>query len=1328
MKNLTKLFMAVVAGMLAFSCVTDTTEDQAVQLGAGQTTLSISLDGVRTHLGENTGEGYPLYWSAGDKIAVNGVASDEIASEYVGTSGAEFTFGTSALGDPYCLVYPAPAENVAASTTAGLYPVEFPASQIYNVANPDEVAAPMYGYAPAGEPMKLEHLSGILRFTVKGNGEVIESITIKSESGNIAGIFDVNCADGTLTPRADAGNTITISFSDVVTLSDEPTIINVAVPEGNYGIFAVIINTVSDSMVLNFDTTSKPINKGRVRVFNEFTYQANSDGEGVYIIDSKEDLIRFAKIASKFQEYTTYTSAKVAATIDMKDVEWTPIEGFGGAFDGGSEEGYEIKNLTAPLFGTTTATEIKNVKLTDVNIDSSFQHFGAVACKINSSDTVVDNCSVSGTIEINISGQSSQPVVGGIIGYSAEGIAPKLSNLLNEANITVTGSDISTSAYLGGCVGWLPSGSISNSTNLGSIICTASFTANTLFLGGVAGPTLTVTNCYNGSASDTKKGSLTINGSCYTIRFGGILASVPQNVKITNCINYGALTTAENTSAKGSLFIGGIIGISQANNNAVYTSCENRGAITVYGTFSSNMRVGGLAGSQQGNGNYYTITNGFTNSGNIHVANSGSSTGIQIGGLDGNHSDYVGSNSTGVIRNTGNITFSGKTSSTVQLGGIVAAAATGFISNSNITYINEGDLTVDATNVTGNTRSVGGIIANNQSVNNCYSYATITATNCNYVAAIKAEGASRVATNAHCGGKIIKDDVETVLSAENYFEYIYASGNTADLASTKNCGWLSRIDAIPVITGSYTNIGSAEELLAFDFSSNKDILLTDNIDLTDQTWTPVEGYTGTLHGNNKVITGLTAPLFGITQASIVDLRLEEVDIEETENANHIGAFARKIDNANAQFSNCSASGYITVNPANEVANDAYIAGLIGYTTSTKEIHDITNEVNIIVKGQYNAGTYCAGCISRAATASIRKATNLGNITFQGTASTRAALSGIVSNCLKLTDCTNGDKDNKNTKGNLTYDSQSGILFYAGGMVQGIAGTLTYTNCANYGKISSTEGSKTQGIIVGGLVGNNDSASARIYDNCCNYGDIDIQAESTAGNIKVGGIYSQVAGDGSFTLLNNILNEGAITVTINNFTGSKKTAVVGGVASTWSAGISSSSNCTVKNTGAVTYSANTSTASYTRVAGIIAHNTPNHPNRDNYKLINTGDVTAIGAFGTEGFAGGIIGTGRNIYNAKCFCNIVAVGYTYVGMIMATHEVDRKATNCYIGGTIATERADSDNPIEEGDIIENVLSATNYFNYIYDDQYDLTACANDNYYGCKYISAIDAEPAN
>ena len=85
MKNLTKIFMAVVAGMFAFSCVTDTTEDLGVQLGGahkGQTTLSISMAEVtKTHLGEKVGELYPLLWSEGDAIAVNGVVSTPLTAE-----------------------------------------------------------------------------------------------------------------------------------------------------------------------------------------------------------------------------------------------------------------------------------------------------------------------------------------------------------------------------------------------------------------------------------------------------------------------------------------------------------------------------------------------------------------------------------------------------------------------------------------------------------------------------------------------------------------------------------------------------------------------------------------------------------------------------------------------------------------------------------------------------------------------------------------------------------------------------------------------------------------------------------------------------------------------------------------------------------------------------------------------------------------------------------------------------------------------------------------------------------------------------------------------
>ena len=79
MKNFAKLF-AVVAAIFAVSCATDVTDDLAVELGRGQSTISVSLEESRTHLGEAADGIYPLYWSEDDAIAVNGVASSALAA------------------------------------------------------------------------------------------------------------------------------------------------------------------------------------------------------------------------------------------------------------------------------------------------------------------------------------------------------------------------------------------------------------------------------------------------------------------------------------------------------------------------------------------------------------------------------------------------------------------------------------------------------------------------------------------------------------------------------------------------------------------------------------------------------------------------------------------------------------------------------------------------------------------------------------------------------------------------------------------------------------------------------------------------------------------------------------------------------------------------------------------------------------------------------------------------------------------------------------------------------------------------------------------------
>ena len=147
MKNLAKIFTAVVAGMFAFSCVTDATEDLGVKIEGqegGVYEVAISLEGTKTQLGEKVDGVYPLYWSEGDAIAINGANSLPLAGDAAGLADATFQF-TKAVERPFCVVYPATA-GVGEGT---VFPVTFAATQPYTVGTFAPGVAPMYGYAAA---------------------------------------------------------------------------------------------------------------------------------------------------------------------------------------------------------------------------------------------------------------------------------------------------------------------------------------------------------------------------------------------------------------------------------------------------------------------------------------------------------------------------------------------------------------------------------------------------------------------------------------------------------------------------------------------------------------------------------------------------------------------------------------------------------------------------------------------------------------------------------------------------------------------------------------------------------------------------------------------------------------------------------------------------------------------------------------------------------------------------------------------------------------------------------------------------------------------------
>ncbi len=648
MKNLAKIFMAVVAGMFAFSCATDSTEDLGVNAGTEvQTTVTASLEQARTQLGEKADDAYPLYWSEGDAIAVNGVASNPLAAG--GSANADFKFN-SELVYPIHAVYPALAAGVVAET-AGAQVVTFAAVQPYTAGTFAPGVAPMYGYTDvAGEAVQFNHLSGVLCLNVKGNGEVLTSATISSESGVLAGNFDIDCTTGALTAHADASNTVSVTFGEGLTLGADVTPIYVAVPAGNYGYVAITLSTAdAQKMTLKFNSSNKPIAVGVVREFAEFEFEANKIDSEWFEIYNSADMLTFAKNAADFP----WVGAKLMATVDMSEVDWTPIEGFTKVFDGNRDAGHKIIGLNAPLFGSTSAT-IKNVNL-NVNIEtadsSTYYDTDATVMSLGGlariTEGPVSDCTVSGKVywARKTSNSHTYVFVGGVVAWAKKGSS--FTNVKNEADVTTTKANNTT--FIGGI-------SAVNGSNGGD---------------GEA----IITNCENTGdiTVEAKNYSTDTNRNSYV---GGITGSTFIPLTISGCKNSGKVS--HNDAYTKNCYIGGIFGVQYAAKNFSIYNCENTGAIYANTTCRENAYIGGAIGSLKTPNHDGVNFSNLKNSGSVTIEGNSIQRSVYIGGVCGeisNSTDDTAFELTNWL-NTGTVTMNAggnqaKTTYTLYFGGVL---------------------------------------------------------------------------------------------------------------------------------------------------------------------------------------------------------------------------------------------------------------------------------------------------------------------------------------------------------------------------------------------------------------------------------------------------------------------------------------------------------------------------------------------------------------------------------------------------------------------------------------------------------------------------------
>ena len=304
MKNYLLLLSAFV--LLAVGCQTPS-DDTTIETGE-ISILNVSLEQTRVSLGAKGENGiYPVYWSEGDKIVVNGILSDVAEIDAANRATAQFAFSATQLSYPYHVTYP-----YCASTTAENAIVEFPTEQSYAEGTFSAKSAPMCGYAAKnGDGVVLNHLASILHFSIKAStvGVVLDKVVVVSTTGaKLSGEFAVDCKTVTITATEGCKNVVRYSLPENFALSTtNPSDLFIALPAVDVGTCRIEFITTSGAKMEAKWTPKEPLSKGVVREFAPITYKQGIFGE----LDGFESYDDTIILPSSYQKYAKADEIKI---------------------------------------------------------------------------------------------------------------------------------------------------------------------------------------------------------------------------------------------------------------------------------------------------------------------------------------------------------------------------------------------------------------------------------------------------------------------------------------------------------------------------------------------------------------------------------------------------------------------------------------------------------------------------------------------------------------------------------------------------------------------------------------------------------------------------------------------------------------------------------------------------------------------------------------------------------------------------------------------------------------------------------------------------------
>ena len=246
-------------------------------------------------------------------------------------------------------------------------------------------------------------------------------------------------------------------------------------------------------------------------------------------------------------------------------------------------------------------------------------------------------------------------------------------------------------------------------------------------------------------------------------------------------------------------------------------------------------------------------------------------------------------------------------------------------------------------------------------------------------------------------------------------------------------------------------------------------------------WTPIDGYTGTLSGGDHTISGLTKPFFANLRGTVQNLTLNST-INQTADVDWTGIFAQRL---NGTITDCISKGSVTFQPSTPVTGGdiRYVGGMVGlvksgsmtrctnYASVTVPHNDQTNSMNLEV----------GGVIGR-----------LDN-------STSAPISSYLHN-VHDPDVTNSGK----VSVSLVISTNTARNYRIGGVIGYVSSAASaISNCTNSGTVEHSAAGASCSLRVGGIVGHMRQAAS----GCQNTGEVTITSAASVekGYLALGGV-------------------------------------------------------------------------------------------------------------------------------------------------------------------------------------------------------------------------------